>query len=66
MDKEYYKKQLLEIKFKIACLPVKERELGVHPYYQELKEIKKKYAGCLIAEKMKEEERKEHDKHKRR
>ena len=65
-NKEYYKKQLLDIRLKIAFLPLSEREKLNHPYYQKLKEIKHKYAKCLFDEIEKEKENEENDKHKRR
>lgn len=66
MDKEYYKKKILEIRLKIAYLPFEERENKDHPYYKELKDVKKRYARSLFEERWKEEEKKEYDKHKRR
>lgn len=66
MDKEYYKKKILEIRLKIAYLPFEERENKDHPYCKELKDIKKRYARSLFDERWKEEEKKEYDKHKRR
>ena len=63
-NKEYYKKQLLDIRLKIAFLPLSEREKLNHPYYQELKEVKHEYAKFLFEEIEKENE--ENDKHKRR
>ena len=47
MDKEYYKKKILEIRLKIAYLPFEERENKDHPYYKELKDIKKRYARSI-------------------
>lgn len=66
MDKKYYRDKIYEIRLKIAYLPLKERELGTHPYFQELKEIKKEYARFLYEEIEKEKESEENDKHKRR
>ena len=65
-NKEYYRKQLLEIRLKIAFLPLNEREDSNHPYYQELREAKYEYAKCLFEEIEKEKENEENDKHKRR
>ena len=63
-NKEYYKKQLLDIRLKIAFLPLSERQKLNHPYYQELKEVKHEYSKFLFEEIEKENE--ENDKHKRR
>lgn len=66
MNKKDYHDKMLEIKLKIAHLPLKERELGMHPYFQELKDIKKEYARYLYDELVKEKESEENDKYKRR
>lgn len=66
MNKQYYHDKLLEIRLKIAYLPLKERELGTHPYFQELKDLKKEYAKYLCDELTKEKESEENDKYKRR
>ena len=65
-DKEYYRKKMLEIKLKIAFLPVKERELCTHPYYQELEDLKIEFKNYLYNEMLKEKEKDENDKYKRR
>lgn len=66
MDKAYYKNKLLEIRLKIAYLPLEQRQNKNHPYYQELDDIKKEYARYLLEEKLKEKEKEENDKYKRR
>ncbi len=66
MNKQYYRDKIYEIRLKIAYLPLKERELGTHPYFKELIEIKKEYARFLYEESVKEKESEENDKHKRR
>lgn len=66
MNKKDYHDKIFEIKLKIAFLSPKERELGTHPYFQELKKIKKEYARYLCDELTKEKESEENDKHKRR
>lgn len=62
MEKEEFLKKDWEIRMKIQYLSPNEKCNSDHPYYKELKELKKEYILSLI----KERESEINDQHKRR